>query len=67
MNKKLTSTLLLFAVFIGFLWWGLAKLMADLNAPVKDGEEIIYSIMLLGCSFAALVALLMLPRKKQHP
>ena len=65
MSKKLTSTILLFFVFIGFLWWGLAMLIANLSAPVKDGESIIYSLMLLGCSFAALVAILMLPRRNQ--
>ena len=65
MSKKLTSTILLFAVFIGFLGWGLTMLISNLSAPVKDGESIIYSLMLLGCSIAALVALLMLPRKNQ--
>ncbi len=65
MSKKLTSTLLLFAIFIGFLWWGISKLVADLSAQVKDGEEIVYSFLILGCSFAALIAILMLPRKKQ--
>jgi len=63
MSKKFTSTILLFTVFIGFLWWGLALLMSSLS--VKDGENIIYSLMILGCSFAALVALLMLPRRNQ--
>ena len=65
MSKKLTSTILLFAVFIGFLWWGLAMLTSSLSATVKDGESIIYSLMILGCSLAALVALLMLPRRNQ--
>ncbi|HZR41958.1 MAG TPA: hypothetical protein VFB12_17690 [Ktedonobacteraceae bacterium] len=65
MNKKLTSTILLFAVFIGFLWWGLSMLTSNLAAPQKDGEEIIYSLLLLGCSISALVAIFMLPRKKQ--
>ena len=65
MNKKLTSTLLLFAVFIGFLWWGLSMLGSQISAPVKDGETIIYSLFLLGCAGYALVSILLLPRKKQ--
>ena len=65
MSKKLTSIILLFAVFIGFLWWGLSMLISSLSATVKDGESIVYSLMILGCSFAALVAILMLPRRNQ--
>lgn len=65
MSKKLTSTLLLFAVFVGFFFWGGGKLIFDLSSPVKNGEEIVYSIMLLGCSLVALVAILRLPRKQQ--
>lgn len=65
MSKSLTSTILLFAVFIGFLWWGLASLISGLSAPVKDGEGIIYSLLLLVCAISALVAIFMLPRKKQ--
>ena len=65
MNKTLTSTILLFLVFIGFLWWGLAMLTSSLSAPVKDGESIIYALMIIGCGLAALGALLMLPRKNQ--
>ncbi len=65
MSKKLTSTILLFAVFIGFLCWGLSMLISNLSATVKDGESIVYSLMLLGCSLAALVAILMLPRRNQ--
>jgi hypothetical protein len=61
MPKILTSTLLLFTVFIGFLWWGLAMLMS----PGKDVETVFYSLLLLGCSGYALVSILMLPRKKQ--
>ncbi len=64
MSKKLTSTLLLFAVFIGFSWWGLAQLITNLSAPVKDGEEIVYSILILICAFIALGAILRLPRKQ---
>ena len=62
MGKTLTSTILLFGVFIGFLWWGLAMLAS----PGKDGETIVYALMILGCSGYALVSLLLLPRKKQQ-
>jgi hypothetical protein len=68
MNKKLMSTLLLFAVFVGFLWWGLSLLLfgiKTLNTPQGDGENIFYALLLLGCAGYALVSLLMLPRKKQ--
>lgn len=65
MNKKLMSTVLLFAVFIGFLWWGLSMLTATLSSPHKDGETIVYSLLILGCAGYALVSLLSLPRKKQ--
>ena len=65
MDKKLLSTLLLFAVFIGFLWWGASLLVSSLSAPVKDGESIVYGLLLLGCAGYALVSILMLPRKNQ--
>jgi hypothetical protein len=65
MSKKITSTVLLFAVFVGFLWWGVSKLATDLSAQAKDGEEIVYSFLILGCSLVALIALLRLPRKNQ--
>jgi hypothetical protein len=61
MPKKLTSTILLFLVFIGFLAWGLGMLIS----PGKDAETVVYSILLLVCSGYALVSILMLPRKKQ--
>ncbi len=63
MNKKLTSTILLFAVFIGFFWWGISLLVSSLSAPVKDGESIVYAVLLLGCAGYAMVSLLMLPRR----
>ncbi|HEV2654292.1 MAG: hypothetical protein M3Y39_11905 [Chloroflexota bacterium] len=63
MNKKLTSTILLFAVFIGFLWWGISMLVSSLSSPVKDGESIVYALLLLGCAGYAMVSLLMLPRR----
>ncbi len=61
MGKTLISTVLLFAVFIGFLWWGLGMLVS----PGKDAETVFYSILLLGCAAYALGCLLMLPRKRQ--
>jgi TRAP-type C4-dicarboxylate transport system permease small subunit len=65
MNKKYTSTVLLFAVFIGFLWWGVAMLQGSLTAKPVDGESVIYSILILACAGTALVAILKLPRKRQ--
>ncbi len=65
MPKKFMSTILLFAVFVGFLWWGLAMLTYSLTWPIKDGEQVVYSLLILGCAGYALVSLLMLPRKKQ--
>ena len=61
MNKKVTSTVLLFLVFIGFLWWGLAMLVQ----PGKDLETVFYALLILCCSGYALVSILLLPRKKQ--
>ncbi|MBO0779311.1 MAG: hypothetical protein J2P37_10835 [Ktedonobacteraceae bacterium] len=61
MNKKLVSTILLFLVGIGFLWWSLSMLVS----PNKDGETVVYALMILGCSIYAFVSLLLLPRKKQ--
>lgn len=61
MNKKLMSTILLFAVFIGFLWWGISML----TDPHKDGEQIVYGILILGCSLYALISILLLPRRRQ--
>ena len=60
MSKKLMSTILLFAVFIVFLGWGLSLLLS----PGKDAETIIFALLLLGCAGYALVSILMLPRKK---
>lgn len=61
MSKKLLSTILLFAVFIGFLWWGLSML----TSPGKDAETVIYAILILACAGYALVSIFLLPRKKQ--
>ena len=66
MSKKLTSTLLLFAVCIGFFLWGISMLITGLSAKVKDGESIVYALLILGCSFVALVAILKLPRRQQR-
>jgi uncharacterized YccA/Bax inhibitor family protein len=66
MSKKLTSTLLLFAVCIGFFLWGISMLISGLSAKVKDGESIVYALLILGCSFVALVAILKLPRRQQR-
>lgn len=65
MNKKIVSTVLLFAVFIGFLWWGLSMITTSFTSPHIDGESIVYGLLLLGCAGYALVSILMLPRKRQ--
>jgi TRAP-type C4-dicarboxylate transport system permease small subunit len=65
MSKKIISTILLFSVFIGFLWWGMTMITTTLSAPNKDGESIIYGLLLLGCAGYALVSLLLLPRRRQ--
>jgi nitrogen fixation-related uncharacterized protein len=64
MPKKLLSTILLFVVFIGFLWWGLSMLLHP--DPAGPGESIVFALMLLGCSGYALVSILLLPRKKER-
>jgi hypothetical protein len=60
MSKKLLSTILLFLVFIGFLWWGISMLLHP-----ADPETVVYALLILGCSGYALVSILLLPRKKQ--
>ncbi len=68
MNKKLMSTILLFIVFAGFLWWGISLLwygISTLHTPSGDGENIVYALLLLACAGYALVSLLMLPRRKE--
>lgn len=62
MSKKLLSTILLFAVFIGFLWWGVSMLFS----PGKDAETVIYALLILACSGYAFVSILLLPRKRQR-
>ena len=64
MPKKLLSTILLFLVFIGFLWWGLSMLVHP--DPTGPGESIVVALLFLGCSGYALVSILMLPRKRER-
>ena len=64
MPKKLLSTILLFLVFIGFLWWGVSMLMHP--DPTGPGESIVFALLILGCSGYALVSILMLPLKKER-
>jgi hypothetical protein len=59
MSKKLISTLLLFVVAVGCLWWGVAMLLAP-----GDAESKVYALLILGCSVYAFVLILRLPRKK---
>lgn len=61
MNKKILSTILLLAIAVGFLFWGLSMLFLP-----GDGETKVYSILILGCSLIAFGALVKLPRKKQQ-
>lgn len=58
MTKKLTSTIMLFLVAVGFGGWGIWML---LNHPT--GEEIVYGLLILVCAAYALIMLFMLPRK----
>jgi hypothetical protein len=60
MSKKLISTVFLFAIFVGFSWWGLAWLFSP-----GDAETKIYALLLLGCAGYAGFSILMLPRKNQ--
>ncbi|HEY7347037.1 MAG TPA: hypothetical protein VH599_01865 [Ktedonobacterales bacterium] len=60
MSRKLTSTLLLFAISAGFFVFGITHIFA-----AKDAEDyIIYSLYLL-TALVALVAVLRLPRKSE--
>jgi hypothetical protein len=65
MNKKFTSTILLFLVAAGFFIWGISMLVSTIRTGV-DGETVVYSLLILGCSGYAFVSLLMLPRRN-HP
>ena len=64
MNKKLTSTILLFVVFIGFTWWGLTQILHP--DPTDTGESILFGVLLLGCAAYAFISILMLPHKRQR-
>jgi hypothetical protein len=63
MNKKLTSLILLFVVFIGFFLWGLVQILHP--DPTDTAESILFGVLLLGCSGYALVSIFLLPRKRQ--
>jgi hypothetical protein len=65
MSKKLTSIVLLFLVFIGFLIWGIYTLTSGFATPQRGDDAIPYGILLLICSFTALIAILKLPYKNQ--
>ena len=60
-NKKLLSTILLFAVFILFFWLGISMLIHP-----ADAETVVFALLYLGCSGYALVSIFMLPRKKER-
>ena len=60
-NRKLLSTIFLFVIFIGFLWWGISMLTHP-----ADPETVVYAILILGCSAYAGVSILLLPRKKER-
>lgn len=64
MSKKLTSTLLLFVVFISFLWWGLWQISHP--DPTDSAESIVFGVLLLGCAAYAFISILLLPRKRQR-
>ncbi len=60
MSRKLTSTLLLFAISVGFFVFGVMHLIG-----AKDTEDyIIYSLYLLP-ALVAFIAILRLPRKSE--
>lgn len=60
MSRKLTSTLLLFAISVGFFVFGITHIITATNA----GDYIIYSLYLL-TSLIAFIAVLRLPRKSE--
>lgn len=60
MSKKLTSTLLLFAISVGFFAYGITNFIQANTV----GDHIIYSLYLL-VSLIAFVAVLRLPRKSE--
>lgn len=60
MSRKLTSTILLFAISVGFFAFGITHLIGANNVP----DYIIYSLYLL-VSLIAFIAVLRLPRKSE--
>jgi hypothetical protein len=66
MSKKLLSTILLFAVGIGFLWFGLHSLIAAIQTPdAYQTENIIFSLIYLGVAIYAFGAIFALPHKSK--
>ena len=58
MSRRLTSTLLLFAIGVGFFVFGITHIVAATSAE----DFVMYSLYLL-TSLVAFIALLRLPRK----
>jgi hypothetical protein len=66
MSKKLLSTILLFAVGIGFLLFGLNSLIAAIHTPdAYQAENIIFSVIYLAVAIYAFGAIFALPRKSK--
>jgi len=60
MSRKLTSTILLFAISVGFFAYGITNIIRANNVA----DYIIYSLYLL-TSLIAFIAVLRLPRKSE--
>ncbi len=60
MSRKLTSTLLLFAISVGFFVFGITRIVTAQSPE----DYIIYSLYLL-VSLVAFIAVLRLPRKSE--
>ncbi len=60
MSKKLTSTLLLFAISAGFFVFGITNFLSATNPE----DHILYSLYLL-VAVIAFIAVLRLPRKSE--
>ena len=60
MSRKLTSTILLFAISAGFFVFGITHIVSAQNAE----DYIIYSLYLL-VALVAFIAVLRLPRKSE--
>ena len=61
MSKKLTSTILLFAISVGFFAFGITHIIDPRN---DVGDDIVYSLYLL-TALVAFIAVLRLPRKSE--